>query len=93
METFSPFDILNGRNAREGIPSRTLVIESSHGRKKGQTPDASTGVGKQLNLNHRREVLLMNDPRRLTSQSPLGKRSGLGSITDNGVGRLNRLPD
>ena len=39
---------------------RTVVIESSHGREKGITPFASTGVGKQLDRDQRCEVLLTN---------------------------------
>ena len=38
---------LSGRNAREGIPDRSLSIELIHGREKGRTPFASMGVGKR----------------------------------------------
>ena len=52
-----------------------------------------TGVGKRLNRNRRREVLLTNDPRKLTTQSPVGKGAGLGSRIEDRFGRLNLPPD
>ena len=54
---------LSGRNSREGSPGNSLSIESIHGREKGRTPFASTGVGKWTNCNRRCEVLFTDDSR------------------------------
>ena len=54
---------------------------------------ASAGVGERSNRNPGHEVLLKNDPWRSTTQSPVGKGSGLGSVIGNRVVRLNCLPD
>ena len=84
---------LSRRNAREGSPGCTLVIESRHGSEKCQTPFASTGVVKRSNRNRGREVLLTNDPQKSTPQAPVGNGSELGSGIGNQVGRLNCPPD
>ena len=76
-------------SAREGSPGRTCAIESNHGREKGRTPFARTGVDKRLDRNCGCDILLMYDPWRLTLQSPAGQGAGLGSRIGNQVGRLN----
>ena len=84
---------LSGWNAREVSPGCTLTIESIHGSEKGQTPFASTWVGKRSYCNRVHKVLPTYDMRRFTPQSPVGKGSIMGSVIRNRVGRLNRPPD
>ena len=62
METISTICYFSGRNARERIHCLIRAIEFSHGSEKGKTLFESTGVGKQLNHNHSREILLTDDP-------------------------------
>ena len=50
-------------------------------------------VGKRLNFNRRCEVLLTNDPRNSTPQSPVEKGAGLGSGIEDRFVRLKILPD
>ena len=52
-----------------------------------------TGVGKRFNRNPCRKVLLTNNPRNLTTQSPVGKGDGLGSVIKDRFGRLKLPPD
>ena len=79
-------------NAQEESPSRTCTIEFNRGSKNGRTPFASTGVGKLSNHNRGREILLTYDLWSLTTQSPVGKGAGLGSVIENWVGKLNITP-
>ena len=60
--------------------------------KSGESLFASTGVGKQKNLNHCCEVLFKYDLWSLAPQSPAGTGFGMGSGIRNQIGRLNCMP-
>ena len=93
MRRNTSIEVYGRIDTREGSHAHTLAIESSHGREKGRTPFASTGMGKRKNRNHCCKVLFKNDPRSSAPQSPSGTGAGLGSGIWNRVGRLNFTPD
>ena len=83
---------LSGRNAREGISSHSLSIQSIHVIEKGRTPFESTGVGKRTNQNRLCKFLLTDNTRSSAHQSPAGTGAGMGSKIRNRVCRLNYTP-
>ena len=82
----------SGQNDKEGIPSRALSIESSHGREKGITTFSSTGVGKRTHRNRRCKVLPTDDPGSSAPQSPAGTGARLGPRIGNWDDKLNNTP-